>query len=328
MRTFAFMLVFSVLAVPSWSQTLLVANQRDHTLSIVDAASNQQVAVVNENVTGQWAHEAAASPDGKTAYLPVYGNSGVGKPGVDGRYILVVDIPGRKIANRVDLGHGVRPHCVIYDRNSGMLYVTTELAQSITILDPKSLQIVGSIPTGQPQSHMLALSHDGKRGYTANVGPGSVSVLDMVARKPIAVIPVSGNTQRISISNDDKLVFTADQTKPQLAVIGTATNQVKSWIALPALAYGTAPTKDGHSLLVTLPSQNKVGVVDLGTLKLARTIDVCNSPQEILVRPDGIAYVSCMASGQVALINPKLGKVQATIDVGKGADGLAWAATR
>jgi DNA-binding beta-propeller fold protein YncE len=150
----------------------------------------------------------------------------------------------------------------------------------------------------------------------------------MVARKPLTVIPVSGNIQRISISNDDKLVFTADQTKPQLAVIDTATNKVKSWIALPALAYGTAPSKDGHSLLVALPSINKVGVVDLGTLKLTRTIDVCNSPQEILVRPDGLAYVSCMASGQVAVLNPKQGKVQATIDAGKGADGLAWAAAK
>ena len=54
-----------------------------------------------------------------------------------------------------------------------------------------------------------ALSHDGKRGYTANVGPGTVSVLDMAGRKTLAVIPVSGEVQRISISADDKLVFTS-----------------------------------------------------------------------------------------------------------------------
>jgi YVTN family beta-propeller protein len=51
-----------------------------------------------------------------------------------------------------------------------MLYVTTELDHSITIIDPKTLKIVGSIPTGQPESHMFAISHDGLRGYTANVG--------------------------------------------------------------------------------------------------------------------------------------------------------------
>ena len=78
---------------------------------------------------------------------------------------------------------------------------------------------------------MLVLSHDGRRGYTANVGPGTVSVLDMKARKTIAVIPIAPTTQRISISRDDSMVFTADQTKPQLAVIDTATNKVRTWIA-------------------------------------------------------------------------------------------------
>jgi DNA-binding beta-propeller fold protein YncE len=327
-RTILFLLCSISFVIPSQSQTLLVANQGDHTLSIVDAASARQVEVVRENITGQWAHEVATSPDGNTAYLPIYGNSGVGKPGIDGRYLLFVDIPAHQITGRLDLGRGVRPHCILYDRNRDLLYVTTELAQAITIVNPKTQQIVGSIPTGQPESHMLALSHDGKRGYTANVGPGTVSVLDIAARKTLAVISVSPNTQRISISNDDKLVFTADQTQPRLAAIDTATNKIKSWIALPALGYGTAPTRDGRSLLVAMPSANKVGVIDLATLKLSRTIDVCRSPQEILVRPDGIAYVSCMASGQVAAIDVKKGSVQATIDVGQGADGLAWSAAR
>ena len=54
-----------------------------------------------------------------------------------------------------------------------MLYVTTELDKTVSIIDPKTLKIVGSVPTGQEQSHMLVLSRDGSRGYTANVGPGN-----------------------------------------------------------------------------------------------------------------------------------------------------------
>ena len=45
------------------------------------------------------------------------------------------------------------------------------------------------------------------------------------------VIPISRTTQRIAVSVDDRWVFTADQTKPQLAVIDTASNEVKHWIA-------------------------------------------------------------------------------------------------
>lgn len=315
-------------AAASNASLLLVANQGDRTVSIIDAHAGKQTGVVQENVPDGWVHELVASPDGRTAFAPVYGNSGVGKPGSDGRNMLVIDIATRKIVGNIDFGHGVRPHYAVYDPNSGLLYVTTELDQTVTAVDPRALKIVGAIPTKQPESHMLAISQDGKRGYTANVGPGTVSVLDMVARKTIAVIPISAKTQRISISNDDRMVFTADQTKPQLAVIDTASNKVKSWVALPALGYGTAPTKDGRSLLVALPSGNKVGVVDLNTLKLARTIEVCSSPQEILLRPDGqVAYVSCMGSHQVAAIDLAQWKVQ-FIEAGDGADGLAWAGTQ
>ena len=158
--------------------------------------------------------------------MPIYGNSGVGKPGTDGTKIVVIDIASQKIVGNVDFDHGVRPHCPLIGPKDGMLYVTTELDKAITIIDPKTLKIVGAIPTGQPESHMLVLSHDGRRGYTANVGPGTVSVLDIAARKTLTVIPISGNTQRIAISKDDRWVFTADQTKPQMAVIDTKTDQV------------------------------------------------------------------------------------------------------
>ena len=166
--------------------------------------------------------------------------------------------PKRKVTGSIDFPHGVRPHCAIYDKRRNLLYVTTELDQTITIIDPATLKIVGTIPTGQAQSHMLTLSHDGRFGYTANVGPGTVSVLDMAARKTVTVIPISSNTQRISISNDDKRVFTADQTQPQLAVIDTAINKRVAWIPLPGIGYGTAPTHDGHWLLVALRENHAV----------------------------------------------------------------------
>jgi DNA-binding beta-propeller fold protein YncE len=303
---------------------LLVANQGDHNLSLIDPSAGKQFATVPvDGVTG---HEVVASPDGKTAYVPIYGDSGVGRPGTDGTKISVIDLASRKVVHTIDFGHGVRPHCAIYDRNSGMLYVTTELDKSVSIIDPKTLKIVGSVPTGQEQSHMLVLSRDGSRGYTANVGPGTVSVLDMKARKTLTIIPISKNTQRISISRDDSMVFTADQTKPQLAVIDTATNKLKMWVPLPSIAYGTAATLDGRWLLVTLRTSKQLAVVDLKTMKVAQTIDVAEVPTEILMSPDGkTAFVSCTKSKQIAAIDLAQWKVARLIDAGDGADGLAWA---
>lgn len=55
---------------------LLVANKGDHTLGLIDPTAGKMIATVPEDgVTG---HEVVASPDGKRAFVPIYGNSGVG----------------------------------------------------------------------------------------------------------------------------------------------------------------------------------------------------------------------------------------------------------
>lgn len=310
----------------SASPLLLVVNQGDRNISLIDPLSQKQIATISEDVTDVHGHEIAASPDGGFAYVPIYGSSGVGQPGIDGSEMLVVDLVAHKISGKVNFETGVRPHCVIYDPISKFLYVTTELTNSITVVDPATLKILGTIPTFVAQSHMLAISHDGKRGYTANVTPGTVSVLDMYARKMITVIPISAHTQRISVSNDDKWAFTADQTKPQLAVIDTTTNKIKSWIPLPAIGYGTAATKDGKLLLVCTTAG--VAVIDLSSFSVLRTLKVEGDPQEVLVAPTGDAYVSSWAAGgkgKISVIDPQATKVTATIAAGNQPDGLAWA---
>jgi DNA-binding beta-propeller fold protein YncE len=121
-------------------------------------------------------------------------------------------------------------------------------------------------------------------------------------------------------------VFTADQTAPRMAVIDTATNKVTKWVKIDGLGYGAAPTKDGRWLLVALPDENKVDVIDLRTMTLARAVDVGKSPQEVLVRPDGkAAYVSCAGSNQVAEIDLATWTVNRTIATGNVTDGLGWA---
>ncbi|MGA8729003.1 MAG: cytochrome D1 domain-containing protein [Terracidiphilus sp.] len=303
---------------------LLVAQKGLGSLGIVDPAAGKLTASVPEGgITG---HEVAASPDGRRAYVPIYGNSGVGKPGTNGRNMVVIDIASQKVVGNLDFGHEVRPHLPVFGPKNGLLYVTTELDQTVTIVDPKTLKIVGSIPTGQPESHMLAISHDGRLGYTANVGPGTVSVLDMAARKTLKVIPISGSTQRISISTDDKWVFTADQKQPRIAVIDTATNTVAKWVPLEGLGYGSVPTPDGRWLLMTVPGANKIAVVDLNTMQVAQSIETPPDPEEVIVQPGGkTAWVSCPNSAQVAEIDLATWKVTRQIATGKSSDGLAWA---
>lgn len=319
----SFGLAGASLAQPAPSGELLVVNKGDGTLSVVDTAMAHQVAVIAEN--GRTGHEVAVSPDGKRAFVPIYSSAGVGQPGTDGSVIRVVDLATRSVVGTVNFGRGIRPHRPVFGPKDGLLYVTTEIENSVSIIDPVSLRIVGAIPTGHPQSHMLAISSDGRRGYTANVNSGTISVLDIPGRRLLASIPVATIVQRISLSTDDRWAFTADETKLRLVVIDTATNTVSRSIPLPGLAFGTTPTPDGRWLLVAMPALRMVGLVDLQLMKVVRTLEVPKAPQEIVVRPDGaVAYVSCDASAMVAVINLRTWAVESLIGVGPVDDGLAW----
>src|SRR2546425_12407574 len=224
---------------------LVVANQREHTVLVVDPDARRELAKVVVGVNG---HEVMVSKDGRFAYVPIYGNSGVGRPGTEGTTNDVVDLQERKLAATIDLGRPLRPHRAEWGPD-GLLYVTAELANAVDVVDPKTRNVVAEIPTGQKESHMLVISPDGRRGYTANVGAGSVSVLDLAKRSLITTIPVAKVVQRISISPDGRRVFTHDQDAPRIAVIDTATDKIVDWIAVPTPVYASEPTPDGQRLL-------------------------------------------------------------------------------
>jgi hypothetical protein len=88
---------------------LLVANQMEHSVVLVDPVSKQVLATVGVDING---HEVAVSPDGRFGYVPIYGNTWVGKPGSNGSTIHVVDLHRARSVAVIDLGKEVRPHCL------------------------------------------------------------------------------------------------------------------------------------------------------------------------------------------------------------------------
>jgi YVTN family beta-propeller protein len=300
---------------------LVVANQYEHTLLVVDPDERRELAKIVVGVNG---HEVIVSKDGNFAYVPIYGNSGVGKPGTDGNTIDVIDLRERKLAATIDLGKPLRPHRAEFGPD-GLLYVTAELANALDVIDPSTRKVLAEIPTGQPESHMFVLSSDGHRAYTANVGAGSVSVLDLVKRSLITTILVAKTVQRISMSPDGLQVFTHDQDAPRIAVIDTASNKITNWIALPSPAYASEPTPDGRWLLALSTATNRLHVVDLQSLKVVRSIEVPKRSSEILIRPGGeIAYISGTGAGKIAVLDLHSWETQPPIELTPGVDGLAW----
>lgn len=325
---------------------LLVVEKADRSVGVVDLDSGRRIGGVR--ASGFTPHEVVATADGKRAFLPVYGDGNVGEPGTDGATVDVIDLrelDDRKVKDdkgqhvTIDLGEPARPHDVALGVE-GRVYVTTESLRAVTILDPETLEVVQSVSTGHDQSHMVALSSDGRFAYTANVDPGSVSVLDLGAGELTQVIQLGTRINRISSAPDDSAVYVADQKSPRLGILDTADWSVR-WVALPAVGFGTAPTPDGTRLLIGFRPTSQVGILDLASGELTHLLDVPPTPQRIVIppprsseedrertasdeRPEDYAYVSCDQSDLVVEIDLLAGEVRREIGVGGSPDGLAW----
>jgi DNA-binding beta-propeller fold protein YncE len=302
---------------------LAVVNQKEHSVEFVDPATRTIVGTVSVGVNG---HEIAASPDGKTLYVPIYGNAGVGRPGTDGSTIDVIDVAGRRVVRTINLGRPLRPHKPAFGPD-GMLYVSGELAEAIEVIDPATGKVVGQVPTGAEQSHMFVLTRDGKRAYSANVGPGTVSVMDVPGRRTVAVIAVAKTVQRMAISNDQRWVFTSDEDQPRVAVIDTRTNTLSRWIATGGIPYVTQPTPDGKYLLVaeTKGAGGLLEVVDLADWKVTKSFPLAAQQNGGFLLHDGVAYLSEPKAGTIEVLDLKSWKLEEPIRMTLGVDGLAWA---
>lgn len=282
-------------------------------------------------------HELAISSDSRFVYAPVYGDAAVGGPGSSGSSVAIIDLIRGRVVRNVDLGRPVRPHHPVMGPG-GILYVTTELDQSVTMIDSRTWAVVGALPTGQPESHNVAVSRDGRRAYTSNVFAGTISIIDIPNRQLLKVLqvtpaakvasgkPADWGVQRVAITPDDKTIYTCDWNSTELVAIDAGTMEVSKRLKLPSSCYGFAFTPDGKSLLTANFLGNSVSVVDLGSFKVSRTVEGLGQPQVIVVRPDGKeAYISCRTGVKIARLDLTDWTVSTFETSGMWPDGMVWA---
>lgn len=296
---------------------LLVLNKIENTLAIVDPTT---LKVVGRVVTGVGPHEVAVSSDGRLAFVANYGT----KETV-GSTISVIDIAARKEIRRVDLGKLRRPHGIV--ESGGKVYFTAEASKSVARYDPQSDRVDWTIETGQNITHMLALTPDRKKIYTANILSDNVTAIDMSAATATAThIAVGKQPEGLDISPDGSELWVGHNGDGEISIIDTATDKVKQRIKAAEVPIRIKFTPDGKRVLVTDPKAGALIVLDATSRKEIKRLQLGGVPVGVLVTPDGrSAFVAAMQAGKVIAINLDTLSVAGTIDPGQGPDGLAWA---
>lgn len=320
--TFALILINLVNVSSARSQTpspaLLVLNKEDSTLSIIDPGTLKTVAQVP---TGEAPHEIAASDDGRFAFVANYG---AGTPGrtlsvIDlsaQKEIHRVDLgalrrphgitfaegkawftaeenkliarydPG---ANQVDwlLGIGQnRTHMLVFSRDLARLFTSNIQSNSITLLER------GSDPSGWNATNISVgkgpeggdVSPDGREFWAANSGDGTISIIDVAARKVTQTLEMhTKRSNRLKFTPDGQTVVVSDLSGNEVIILDALSRKEIKRLNLGRQPEGILIPPDGARAYIAIAGDKNVAVLDLKTLEASARIATGNGP-------DGMAW--------------------------------------
>jgi YVTN family beta-propeller protein len=152
---------------------------------------------------------------------------------------------------------------------------------------PRKTWRITNVPAGRG-SEGFNLSPDGKQIWVANAQDGTVTIIDVAAKKPLQTFPVPVRGNRLKITPDGK----------QVLVSGMGSGASKA----------------------------NVVILDFATHKEVKTFDLGGGSAGVLIVPDGSrAFVAVSAADKVAVVDLKNLELAGSFATGKGPDGLAWA---
>ena len=201
--------------------TIVVANQQSASATVIDLATGES----SEIPVGQGPHEAAVTPDGRFAIVTVYGAQ------VAGNQLAVIDLATKAVVRTIDLGEFRRPHGVVALAGSpDQVTVTSEASQRLLVVNIATGEIDAAVPTEARGSHMVAVTADGRRGFTANIPDGSVTEIDLDGRELVRVTPVATMTEGVAVTPDGAEVWVGSNDAGTVSVLDTRTNRVVATI--------------------------------------------------------------------------------------------------
>ncbi len=333
---FAFSFVAALCAASEGA--LFVLNKSDATVSVIDPNTGKSSATIPVNVGP---HEAATSPDGSIVVVCNYGDRAT-----LGSTLSIIDVATNKVVREIDLKKYHRPHGIQFLPAGDRLIVTVEQERKLLIVNIKEGAVEAAIDTDQDISHMVALTPDAHFAFVANIGSGSVSIIDINTHKLIKVLETAPGAEGVAAHPIRDEVWVTNRVANTVSVINTNTLEEEVELDCGEFPIRVAFTPDGAHALVSCARTGDVVIFDANTRKELRRIKMTEKavnedekskrlfgdsfgaspvPIGILIEPDGSrAYIANTNADIITVIDLKTWKISKRLTAGAEPDGLAW----
>ena len=326
-------------ATAATTGTLVVLNKAAASASLVDPATGATVATLP---TGDGPHEVAVSPDGRVAVVTNYGGQ------TPGSSLTVLDLAGRQVRATIDLRPLRRPHGIAWLPDSQRVLVTAETDSAVAIVHVAQGRVEGTVRTGQAGSHLLALAPDGTRAYVANIGSGTVTMLDPWGRHVLRTVRTGRGAEGLAVTPDGAELWVANREENTVVILDAATMAPLDTVRSGDFPIRVAFTPDGATALVTNARSGELRLFERLTRDTLATIAMrfdstqtrgtmlgaafgsgSGVPIGILVAPDGRrAYVANANADVVTVVDLARRRIVGYVAAGREPDGMGWTPVR
>ena len=279
-------------AIPAGA-LLIVTNKQEATASIIEMGSGQTLATVP---TGDGPHEVAVAASGEWAVVANYGGQ---EPGSS---LTVIDLVLHSVRRTIDLGEYRRPHGIVVLPGDSLVAVTVE-------------------------AHMVAVTADGRRGFTANIGSNSITEIDLTSGVSVRSLEVAPRTEGVGVTPDGREVWVGSNTDHTVTVVDAQNWTVIDTLPAAGLPYRVAISNDGSTALVPAPMAGVVRVFDVESREERKAISFGDGqPVGTAISPDGAyAFVSLQGTDEAAMVDLRTLEEVRRFKTGAGPDGIAVA---
>jgi YVTN family beta-propeller protein len=328
------------------AQNAYVANNYDHTISVINTATDKVTATIP---AGQQPWGVALTPDGKKLFVTNHRATGIGVS--VSSEVAVIDTATNAIIATVPLTNTVgAANGLAVAPDGGTVYVASGMntnpeGNTVTAIDANTNEITATlrIPidphSGASHPYTLAFSPGGEKLYVTHRYGDSLSVIDTASMQLENTILLGSGRQ--SSAGDDAIAVTPDGSKiyvggyyGDLAVVDAATGSVAFPGVVPAglQIAALAMTPDGSRLIVASERSaaytidTKAGTIlrSGGISPNGRTLFLGALPAEIAVTSDGRkAYMTNRDGNSVSVVDIAKNAVIGTIPVGGHPIGIA-----
>jgi DNA-binding beta-propeller fold protein YncE len=246
-----------IAVTPDGSQVLLIATSSSQ-LAVLSARNLSQASKIALPQPGLYPGgygRIAVSGDGHTAWVVN-----------EDLWFATVDLrAGTARQTTLDM----RPNDIAVSRDGRTAYLAgcklICTTGTIEVIDVPSENVTATIDVG-PAPYRLALSPDGRRGYTTNLGGPSLSVVDLASRTAPAALPVAIEPTGLAVSPDGTRVYVTSNRTGTLTVASGERQTVLGTVRVAGSPRDVVLGPDGRRAYISTSAPNAVLVLDTSRL--------------------------------------------------------------